>query len=780
MLKLIDRYVLKEIIPPFFLGLMVYSFVLLMNQILLLAEMFIDRGVELKTVLSLLIYLVPSVLAFTIPMSVLMGILAGLSRMSSDSEIMAFKTLGISNKRLLRPILLFAFCGWLFTSFFTLYSAPRANYKWVQTLAHSVLTRVQFTIQPREFNESIRSTVIYIQDITPEKDWKNVFVYYNPPDEDARIAFAQTGRLNVFGEEERAILELFQGAIHGYDPATPETYNVTEFEHREFELDVGNLFASVSAGKRVREKDIQELWEDVQIVQAELEAEPEDDPNSVSLWNMKRNVIAHWIEIHKKFALPFSCFIFAFLGIALGATTRKGGRTSGFTISIAIIIVYYILITAGENLAMDGYISPWLGMWGPNILLSLLGLVVFISSYRESNVLSGFLRIFKSRGLSMNIIKKQKTEYRQPRFSLWFPNILDRYIIRKYLAIFFLAFFSMLAIFIIITFFERIDTVYEHNKSLALFFDYIWYKIPEFVHLILPVTALTSTLLSLGLLTKFNEITAMKACGVSVYRAILPVVFLACVVSFCSFYLQENILPSTNKKADELWNKINDRPPSTYTRVDRRWVMDKRRSRVYHYRYFDPIASAFSQLSIYDIDSQSWSFKRRIFAEKGFLQERNLSLVNCWYRDFDGNFPINYEKKEQIQMAVAEDRSYFMRELRVPDQMGYQELKNYIQNIEERGFDSTRFRVDLLYKISFPLVSLIMVFIGIPFAFSMGKRGALVGLGISVVIAMFYWGGVGIFKSLGYANFLSPILAAWGPNMIFGLIGLYLLFTLRT
>ena len=143
MFKLFDRYVLKEIIPPFALGLTIYTFVLLMNQILLLSEMFIDRGVALKTVLALLVYLLPSVLAFTVPMSVLMGILAGLSRMSSDLEITALKTLGIDNKRLIRPILLFSFCGFLVTAILTLYLAPRANYKWVQTLSRSVLAKVQ-------------------------------------------------------------------------------------------------------------------------------------------------------------------------------------------------------------------------------------------------------------------------------------------------------------------------------------------------------------------------------------------------------------------------------------------------------------------------------------------------------------------------------------------------------------------------------------------------------------------------------------------------------------
>jgi LPS export ABC transporter permease LptG len=313
-----------------------------------------------------------------------------------------------------------------------------------------------------------------------------------------------------------------------------------------------------------------------------------------------------------------------------------------------------------------------------------------------------------------------------------------------------------------------------------LLFEYIRYRIPEFIHYILPVAALATTLLSLGLLTKFNEITAMKACGISLYRITLPVVLMAVLVSFLSFYLQENILPNSNKKVEETWDKINDVPPRSYSYLDRRWVLSKEKNRIYHYNYFDREKSVFSQLSIYDFDPSTWSFQRRTYSERGYLSEGHLSLVNCWYRDFVNGRPTKFEKNEKMDLSVVEDRSYFLKERKVPEQMSYTELGQYIEELEERNFDTVRFKVDLNYKASFPLASLIMTLLGIPFAFSMGKRGTLVGIGLSIVIAMIYWGGIGIFKSLGYLNYLDVFLAAWGPNLIFGLIGLYLLFTLRT
>ncbi|MFP4082271.1 MAG: LptF/LptG family permease, partial [Candidatus Aminicenantes bacterium] len=391
--------------------------------------------------------------------------------------------------------------------------------------------------------------------------------------------------------------------------------------------------------------------------------------------------------------------------------------------------------------------------------------------------LSSFMR-GKNKGISLT--HRSKILWRGPRLSLRFPNILDRYLVRKYLTIFSLVFLALFLISVIVTFFERIDNVYEHDKSLALLLEYIRYSLPEFIHYILPVAALTSTLLSLGLLTKSNEITAMKACGISLYRIVLSVILLGLAASFCSLYLQENVLPYANKKAEEVWNKINDRPPRSYSHLDRRWVLGRERNRIYYYNYFDPEKSVFSQLSIYDIDSSSWSFKKRYYSEKGYLKGNHLSLSQCWYREFEERKPVTFQEKEQMVIYPVEKKKYFLKEWKEPDQMSYAELKDYIQEIEEKGFETVKFKVDLNYKLSFPLVSLIMTLLGIPFAFSMGKRGTLVGIGLSLVIAMIYWGGVGIFKSLGYINYLSVYLAAWGPNLIFGLIAVYLIFTLRT
>lgn len=792
MFKIIDRYLLKEVAPPFVLGLLIYSFVLLMNQLLQFPDLFIARGVTLADTLKLLAYLIPAILAFTIPMGVLMGILAGLSRMSSDSEVMALRTLGISPRRVLRPLFTFALGGWLAASLLTMVLTPHFNFKWTQTFTEVVLNRAELQFNPREFNESITNVVLYIQNIAKDRTWQNVFIAFNAEPEKPRILLAKRARLHVFPDAKKAVLELWDAVQHVVDLSQPDTsYQVTTIAHFEEAIDVESLFPSATPEKRVREKNIAELFEgaaEVRSRRASLTAEkaaldgrraPGDSldraKNDFALLQAEHDRRSYGVEIHKRFALPFVCWIFVFLGLPLGSSTRKGGRTSGFTLSLIIILVYYVGITAGEQLAMNGVLPPFLGIWGPNIVLGAASVVLFIGSAKESPL----LRLFRRRPhAAAEADARPAARRRRFRLSLRFPNILDRYVIRKYLFIAILAISSFVAIAVIVTFFDKIGTFNEHGKPFSMLLLYIACRVPEFVHFGLPVTALMAALLTIGLLTKTNEITAMKANGISIYRALLPIVALSVLVGGLSFAMQEKVYPRANKLAEETWNRIIDLSPQSYSFENRRWVANKTADRFYHYSYFDPKTSRFNMLAIYDLDLASWSLARRGYAERATLDTAGFHFEDGWIRELGPNGQYIYRK--MLDVPLDEEKSLFLREWKAPTQMNASELRRYIADVEALGYGTQSDRVSLAAKAAFPFTALIMTLLGLPFAFSMGKRGTLVGIGIGIGIAMIYWVSIGIFKSLGNVGFLSVFLAAWGPHLIFGLGGAYLLLTIRT
>jgi LPS export ABC transporter permease LptG/LPS export ABC transporter permease LptF len=792
MLKSFDRYVLREVFPPFAVGLAIYTFVLLMNELLRAPELFIAKGVPLGTTLLLLVYLLPAVLSFTLPMSVLMGFLAGLGRLSSDSEIIAFRTLGISPARMLRPLAVFALGGWLLTSFLTMSLAPRFNFKWSQTFAKAVLNRVDLQFNPREFNETLAGMTLYIEEIRRDGSWGDVFVLFNDPPEEPRVVLAREGALHVYPDVKRAVLELRDVLQHSTVLTDPESSRVWTSSRIEEEINAEGLFAAFTGEKRIAEKSLAELRAGLAAARERLpllardardvarrNVKPDDvqrSENRIALYDAGQDIRSHRVEIQKKLALPFVCWIFVFLSLPLGASTRKGGRTSGFTLSVLIILVYWTAFTAGINMALNGRIGPILGIWAGNILLGAASLVLFGAMARERSLRPGWLR---GRALGRRRTKAGRRT-RRLRPALVFPNILDRYLIRRYAFISLLIFASLIGISVIVTIFDQIDNMYRHRKAFSLLLAFVWARIPEFIHFSLPVTALMAAVLTLGLFTKTNEITAMKACGISVYRAILPLAVCALVLGGFAAYLQETVLPRANLRAEEFRNRLNDAPVRSYSYETRRWVSNKAGDRFYNYSYFDPQTSTFNHLSIFDLDLARWTLVRRAFASKGILEGDTLRLEDGWVQEFAGGVRERYEAAKTIELKLQPGEEIYLREERNSSQMSTRELRRRIADVAEMGFETVRLRVDLRSKVSFPFVALVMTLVGVPFAFSMGKRGTLVGIGVGLAIAVIYWVAIGVFSSLGYVGFLTPFFAAWGPNILFGLAGLVLLSRLRT
>ncbi len=773
MFRTVDRYVFREMVPPFLVGLLLLVFVLLMNQVLLLAELFIDKGVPAGEALRILGLLLPSILTFAVPMAVLTGILAGLARLSADSEIVALRSLGMSARRLARPVLLFALFGWAVTSALALSIAPRANHRWVLAMTDSVLARVRLKVHPLEFNETVPNMVFLVQEVDRDGEWRNVFAFFGRDPLDQRVVMARQGRIRLFPDEKRALLELADGLVYSASPAEPEKDSLTAFEKLEEEIPVESLFASISSEKRVREKDIVELRRDL----AALRALPDGGP--------PREVRAHAIEIHKKFSLPFVCLPFVLLGLPLGIRTGRAGRVGGFSLSMLVILLYYALLTAGEKLAMDGKLGPWLGMWGPDIVLAAAGLVLFLRADRERPGWDSLARLLskppKEEPVSLPAAPAAGRRGGDIRFpGLPFPDILDRYVARKFAAILALIFSGLLAATALVMFFERLDDVLRRGKPLGLLVAYVGFRLPEFLAFVLPVAVLATALLSLGLMARSNETLAVRSCGISLHRLSLPVLALAVLASGAAFLVQERVVPAAHARSEAAWSRITDLPPRSYSYLNRHWILGRDGDRIYHYDYFDPAASVFSRLSVFDLDIDGWSLRRRTFAEKATLSSDVFRFERGFSRDYEGGDGPAFVRRDTGEIATREGRTAFLKARRDPLQMTWRELRDYTAEVRAMGFRATRLRVELGQKTALPFVSLVMALLAVPFAFSMGKKGTLTGIGASVVIAMAYWGAFAVFRSLGHTEVLPPWLAAWGANLIFGLAGAAGFFRLRT
>ena len=235
------------------------------------------------------------------------------------------------------------------------------------------------------------------------------------------------------------------------------------------------------------------------------------------------------LEFHKKFALPFACLALGFLGMSLGISTRKGGKTSGFVISLGIIFIYYVLMTAGRNLIIKRIVTPFWGSWAPTLFLVGIGIWLYRYSTLEKEIAWDKIFSFGPKRRKPADLPPTEVGPGKPFRFRWSPvKILDSYVLRRMAVIFFLVFSSLLLVFYIINILELIDNIIENKVPFSYLLRYDYYMTPEFLTLILPISILTSVLLTFSLMSKNNEVIAVQVSGVNLFRLALPAVFWGC------------------------------------------------------------------------------------------------------------------------------------------------------------------------------------------------------------------------------------------------------------
>jgi LPS export ABC transporter permease LptG len=279
-------------------------------------------------------------------------------------------------------------------------------------------------------------------------------------------------------------------------------------------------------------------------------------------------------------------------------------------------------------------------------------------------------------------------------------------------------------------------------------------------------------------LSRRNEITAMKAAGISVYRATLPAVALAMVSAGAMFAASEYVLPPTNRVKERDLNVIKGRPPTSASLLERRWVLGSD-NRLYHYDYLQskPALTLYG-LHVFDIEPKKWDLRDRLYAARAAWNGIGYDLERGWRRGFGPT--SSFREFAQSRTREIEQPSYFEQEKQEADTLRLGELRDHIRSLEALGLDVVALEVKLHGKVAFPFVCLVMTLLGIPFAFVVARRGALYGIGLSIFIAIVYWASLHIFDALGSNALLPPMLAAWAPNLFFGAAGLYLMLTLDT
>jgi LPS export ABC transporter permease LptF/LPS export ABC transporter permease LptG len=769
-MRILDRYIVREVFRHAFLGLVVFTFVFFVPQLVRLMELFVRHTGSGGQILKLFLCLFPGVLTFTVPMATLIGVLMGLGRMSADSEIIALTALGIGRRRILLPVGVLAVVGAGVTLAMTIWLGPLALRTFRAIEADLVATQISLQVQPRVFDERFPRMVLYVNDVSATgTQWHGVFLADASVENGSRLTLAENAIVIAEPRQGKLELHLQGGTTHELSREDPDHYSVTAFGQSDWPIEVNGLVPAQHRQLANPERPLRDLLAD-----------------KGGGWREAR------VELHRRFAFPAACFVFALVAVPIGAQPRRGGRAAGSIIAVLLIATYYLLFVTGAGFAREGTLTPAIGIWMADALLAAFGVMLLprMEQFRgESRWLRPLGRLRRWIRLQRRLRARARTAAMHAEranngngapgeagvlSSGSFPQLIDLYLLRR----FFYYFALLMAVFIFLfeafTFFELLDDIARHRVPFLTVVDYFRYLTPYLLYNLAPLGALVAVLVTLGVMSKNNEVVALKASGISLFRLTVPLLFAGLILAASMLALDDTYLPYANQRQDALRNQIKGRPPQTYTHPQR-WIFGEN-SKIYNYDLFDSAQNLLGGLSVVELDPTTFQVRRRVFAARARWSESQKLWVleSGWVRDFSDGTIARYERFIATALPeLKEPPSYFNREIRQAFQLSWRELRRYINDLRRAGFDVSNLTVQWHVKIAFPLIAPISMLLAIPFAFLVGSRGAIGGVAIGLTIGIAYWTLARLLDAMGGVGQLPPFLAGWSPDLIFFFLGFY-------
>lgn len=777
-MRILTRYILGEILSHALIGCALFTFILFIPRLPQILEMVVRNSSSFTNVLQVFLFTLPNLFWVTIPMSVLVGILLGLSRLAADSEIIAIRASGLGVTYFVRVASIVAVSGALIGLVNSLYIAPRANQAILNMEQSLAASQASYQIQPRVFYEEFRNHVLYVQDVrggTGAANWRQVFMADVNDPAFPRIVTAASATV-VNDSSFELLMRLRDGAEHTVDSS--QQYTISTFSSTDLPLTL-NPQSDVHLGR----------------MDTAIYAVPTSQLLDRIHGPQSRRFL---IELNSRFSYPAACLVLMLIGVPLGVISRRGGKSSGFVYTLLLVVLYYILSYTGVSLARQNKLPVFLAVWMANIVFAAAGSFLLWQMATGGKVLAAIVSLTSRAGtvkfptpLPENGVHLGRILDRlQPRTArasgrTAFPRILDEYVVREFLNIFILVLSGFVLLMLLFTFFELIGDILRNHISLTTVGAYLVNLTPSMLYTISPLAVLIAVLVTFGVLNRNSEIVAMKATGISLYRLVIPIVSIAAILSVSLFLFDEFYLPQANRRQEALRSTIKGRPPQTFLHPEQKWIFGQQEAgeqgRIFYYQFFDPDRNAFANLSVFEFDPHTFALSRRIFANRVLWDpdKHAWRFQNGWERRLNGANVTEYREFINTTFSeIREEPNYFKKESLQSQEMNFGQLESYIRDLRQSGFDTMRLRVALWHKLAYPLVAIIMAVLAIPFALSMGRRGSLTGIAVAIAVALGYWVANGLFEAMGNVNYLPAPLAAWSCDVLFGLAGGYLL--LRT
>ena len=775
-MKILGRYVFREILVSSFLATALSTFIIFLRYIAPLLELLVRSG-DGMVFLKLCIYSLPPVLLLSIPFGVLVGILIGLGRMSSDNELIAMRSGGVSSRVVAPPVIVFATLATLVAGACAVWLNPLAISAEVNLENKVGASQLTADVVPQVFQEQFTNdnTVLYVDDkennVGPTV-WKRVFI--------ADITPANERQNGLKDQPLGPKITMAREAVAVPDPV----HSRIQLTMSDMSVDEPPYHSRAPNGSKVLYQNSQnekkaKAYRDMKTKEllAFIKLQPRKSQEGIDAR----------IELYGRFALPLAALMLALVGIPLGASSRKGGRSAGYIWGIFLsFFVYYLGYITLTRLASARSLSAELGCWLPDGLFGLAG--IFMIGRMESpgdRDLTGAIRQSIA-GWFVRVARRFERKHSLARtgsggMRIVLFQLVDSYVLSSFLLYFFLWLAAFVTLAEVYNFFELLSDVVSHHIPMARLATYHLFLTPLLIYETMPTAVLLAVLVTFGVMTKNNEVTAFKACGISVRRLGMPVLLMSGVLSAALFAADYSWIPTANRIQDEIHNEIKGRPHQTYLHPERKWLIHD--YRIFYVRGFDSSENMMIEPYVFEIEPKTFRMIREISANRARWQPNIKQWVweqgtardvcgikECKHVDFPvATFPEITEEPEDFRIPVQQNQ-----------QMNYRQLGDYVKYLGDRGFDTQKLQVQYYQKFSVPVFGLIMAFMSVPFGFMVGNRGAMAGIGVSIGIGMAYQGIVKLFEQMGNVNYLPAEVAAWSPDALFLLAGLYLLLQMKS
>ena len=782
-MRILTRYILGEILSLTLIGCALFTFILFMPLLPHILEVVVRNSSTLTDVAQVFLFTLPNLFKVTIPMAVLWGILLGLSRLASDSEIIAMRASGLGIGYFARVASIVAVGGTLLGLGNSLYLAPRANQAIVEMEQSLGTSQASYEIEPRVFYEDFHNYVLYVQDVrsgTGAANWRQVFMADVSDPNNPLITTAASATV-VTDNTQELLMRLRDGVRDETVADQPEQSNISTFTTTDLPLMLGQQ-SDVHLGRM-----------DTKLYATPLPVLLERIRESKNSGDAEQ----YKIELHNRFAFPAACLVLMLVGVPLGVASRRGGKSSGFVFTILLVFVYYFLSSTGIALGHQNKLPAFLAVWSANLLFAVVGTFLLWQMATGGRILSAMAAWLQRTPKPVAAAKRSGVHLTELVDKVWLrgtngkkrkprgiiPRIIDEYIVREFATLFVLVLAGFVLLLIVFTFFDLLGDILRNHIALAIVGEYLLNLTPSMLYLTAPLAVLIAVLVTFSVLNRNSEIIAMKATGISLYRLVIPVVSIAACLAVCLFLFDQYYLPQANRRQESLRNVIKGRPPQTYFNPEEHWIFGPRAlpgepGCIFYYEFFDPDTNEFANLSVFEFEPSTFKLTRRIFAKRAVWDDDSATwhFENGWVRDIQGGNVTGY--RTFLETSFPEMRAvpdYFKKEALESQEMNFGQLDRYIRDLRQSGFDTKRLSVALWQKLSYPLVAVVMAVLAIPFALSMGRRGSITGIAVAIGVALAYRVVDTLFGAMGNVNYLPASMAAWAADILFALVGGYLL-----